>query len=482
MIHRLLPLIVLLVSIAEPARSAEPLNVLFIVVDDLRPQLGCYGDPMAQTPNIDRLANEGTAFSRAYCQEAVCNPSRQSVLTGQRPDSIQVWNLKEHFRDTKPDAVTLPRYFKEHGYYTQGIGKIYHGAANMGDPSGWTVPPQYEITGPGTYARPENQPPPGKLWFKRGATEAADVDDGFYIDAMVADAAIEVMEAQKNKPFFLAVGFRRPHLPFTAPQRYWDLYDREAMPTPTPENAPEGAPDVSFHDWGELRSYDGIPKKGAFSEALTKELWHGYFAAVSYMDAQVGRLLDTLDRLNLREHTVVVLWGDNGFHLGEQAMWCKATNYEFATRVPFIISDPGFKAGNSDALVELLDIYPTLVDLCELPPSEDLEGTSLRELLLDPSQTDARSGALSQFPRPWNTGDWGKQPQIMGYTLRTDQWRYIEWIDLKDDTIIERELYDMSRGEPEQRNLASEASSDPIMETLSRQLHEVRASGKPSSR
>jgi iduronate 2-sulfatase len=452
------------------------MNVLFIVVDDLRTALHCYGDPNAISPNIDRLAARGMQFNRAYCQQAVCNPSRASVMTGLRPDTTQVWDLKSHFRpelppqeaalphlttgthfrSAKPDVVTLPQLFKQHGYHAQSVGKIYHGSPEMRDPESWSVPTQYEVVmnRDDSYVLPENHtagefPWPGP---KMAATECADVPDNAYGDGKVADAAIAALNEIKDRPFFLAVGFRKPHLPFSAPKHYWDLYDADSISAPENADKPAGIPDFAWHNSVEVRGYADVPDEGPLPDEVIERLRHGYYACVSFMDAQVGRVLDELDRLGLTENTVTVLWGDHGYHLGEKALWCKTTNYELDTRAPLIFSVPQHGTGQSDALVEFVDMYPTLADACGLPQPDNLEGISLMPLLDTPERPWKRA-AFSQFPRPWF---YKGQPQVMGYTIRTDQFRYTEWLDFVTRETLASELYDHRQDSAEIRNVAQQ--------------------------
>ncbi|MBN2295295.1 MAG: sulfatase [Pirellulales bacterium] len=333
-------LIVCFLHITDVQASANRPNVLFLAIDDLRPALGCYGDKTALTPNIDRLASRGMVFNRAYCQQAVCSPSRLSLLSGLRPDTIRVWDLATHFREAVPDAVTLPQHFKNHGYHTLSIGKIFHGGGKPAkDPPSWSAEPQYDIVRNAKmrYALPKNLK--GKK-SKRSAAEAADVPDNAYIDGVVCDASIAALDElqKRDDPFFLAVGFRKPHLPFCAPRKYWDLYDRSKIPLPVTTEHPRGAPELAVRSWKELEGYTDIPEDGQLSLKKIRELRHGYYACVSYIDAQVGRLLDELDRRKLSKNTVIVLWGDHGYHLGEQGLWTKANNYEWSTRVPLIIA------------------------------------------------------------------------------------------------------------------------------------------------
>jgi iduronate 2-sulfatase len=439
------------------AEQAKRPNVLFIAIDDLRPALGCYGDEIAVTPNIDRLASHGTVFHRAYCQQSVCSPSRLSLMTGRRPDTIRVWDLGTHFRAAIPDVVTLPQHFRNHGYHSQSLGKIYHGSGKPSkDPPSWSVEPQYDSIGAPKvrYALPKNLQGKG---LKRSAAEAADVPDSTYLDGIVCDAAVRTLgNLQKSKqPFFLAVGFRKPHLPFCAPQKYWELYERAKIPLPVHGEHPEDAPELATRSWKELEGYTDIPKDGQLSTDQVRELRHGYYACVSYVDALVGRLLDELTKLQLSENTVVVLWGDHGYHLGEQGLWTKANNYELSTRVPLMISVPGqARAGLiSNALVEFVDVYPTLADICGLDAPPGVEGISFKPLLTNPEQAWKRA-AFSQYPRASSGSRHRGHGAIMGYAVRTHRYRYVEWRDWESKQVVARELYDHDSDSHESRNVA----------------------------
>jgi iduronate 2-sulfatase len=474
-------------SIRISPAAARP-NVLFIVVDDLRTTLGCYGDATALTPNIDRLAARGLLFTRAYAQQAVCNPSRQSFLSGRRPDAIRVWNLTSHFRQTAPDVVSLPEHFKRHGYVTQGVGKIYHDPAEMQDAPSWSLPATFNVLAKKEdYLLPENQAPPDKPQRKMAAAEAADAPDDAYPDGKVADAAAAALGELKTRgqPFFLAVGFRKPHLPFSAPKKYWDLYDRAKIPEPGRETPPQNAPEIALHDWPELRGYGDVAKQGPLAREKAMELRHGYYASVSYTDAQVGKVIDELDRLKLTEKTVVVLFSDHGFHLGDSGLWCKDTVYEAATRAPLLLSALGGVSrragGRTDALVELIDLYPTLAELCGLPPPDKLDGRSMVPLLRDP-KLSWKTAAYSQFPRPWAASS-AQPPRRMGYSVRTDRFRYVEWRDFKTGELLARELYDYPAGATETINLASDPAYADQVTVLSSELKKgfmtLRAQNNP---
>ncbi|MCF7710266.1 MAG: sulfatase-like hydrolase/transferase [Opitutales bacterium] len=421
--------------------AAEPkkLNVLFIAVDDLRPEMNASGSNIIRTPNLDRIAARGTTFDRAYCQQAVCSPSRTSLMTGRRPDATRVWDLETHFRTALPDAVTVAQHFKNHGYHSQGMGKIFHGGFD--DAPSWSVP--WETPRAPQYASPANVRLQSANVDKKGrgrgpAYESADVPDDTYTDGKVARLAAQTLTRlkQAGKPFFLAVGMAKPHLPFVAPKKYWDLYDPKTIYVPAFQKLPLGAPAFVGHTNGELGSYAGMPKDGVVDEATARTLRHGYYAAISYMDAQVGLILDALEKEGLAQNTVIVLWGDHGWQLGEHGLWHKHTNFEIAVRAPLIISAPGQKAAGrkSLSLAEFIDIYPTLADICGLPRPKDIEGVSLRPVL-DDAAAKVRPVAISQYPR----NDAGKS--LMGYSIRDDQWRLTLWRDRKDNTIHATELY-----------------------------------------
>ncbi|MBC8217246.1 MAG: sulfatase, partial [Planctomycetes bacterium] len=424
------------VSLAVPSISGagkpRRANVLFIAIDDLRGALGCLGDEIAVTPNMDRLAAAGTVFQNAYCQQAVCNPSRASVITGMRPDTLKVWDLKTHFRKHHRDIVTLPQYFKRHGYYTQSFGKILHGqGAPSMDPPSWSAEPVWDhLSKRDQYVLPENRPDDKS--GKQAAAECADVPDEAYVDGKVAAEAVQKIEelAENGTPFFLAVGFRKPHLPCSAPKKYWDMYERKAFEDDAWPglSRPKDGPDVALHNWKELRGYTDIPNIGAVPPEKAAEVRHGYYASASYTDAQIGKLVDALDGLGLREDTVICLWSDHGFHLGEHTIWCKTSNYEFDAAVPLIISAPQKKKGQvCRRLVELVDMYPTLVELAGLPVPDGLEGVSMVPLLGNPRR-GGKAAAFTQFPRP---AYYKKSFDVMGYGVRTERFHYIEWVDVK---------------------------------------------------
>lgn len=450
-------------------------NILFIAIDDLRPQLGCYGDKIVQSPNIDKLAGAGVLFNRAYCQQAVCSPSRTSLMTGRRPNTSKVWDLKTHFRNTIPDVVTLPQYFKNNGYYTQCIGKIYHDPASAQDSLSWSAPEIMAVTKrEGKYVLPANLQ---KKTSKAAATEQADVPDDAYIDGQVADQTLEMLRKIKDKPFFLAVGFRRPHLPFSAPKKYWDLYDRKNIPLPVQRTIPSNIPAYAVHKNEELKGYSDIGPDTPFADSKQRELLHGYYAAISYTDAQIGKVLEELDRLDLARNTIIVLWSDHGFHLGEKGLWTKTTNYELDTRVPLIVAAPGKGHGiRSDELVELVDLYPTLAELSGLTVPEGLEGTSFAPLLTRPDQS-WKSAVFSQFPRPWQ---YKGEPEIMGYAIRTDRYRYVEWRNFKTNEVKSIELYDHQSDPGEVNNIAGISANIALIRELQQQLQDGWEKARPA--
>lgn len=442
-------------------RAAERPNVLFIAIDDLRAELGCSGADYIISPNIDALAASGVRFNRAYCQQAICGPSRASVLTGLRPDSSRVHGNHTHFRSHFPDIVTLPQHFKNNGYHTRAMGKIYHGvfpegssktvADTFSDEPSWSVPafrpgPRYYYTEEGIDAakeiyqkiyKPANPGPDD--WTKKlvfgPATEAPDVPDSTLYDGQVADravASLQELSQKQDEPFFLAVGFIKPHSPYIAPKKYWDLYDRAKIEIAGQTDFLEGVPKIALHGSGELRRYTDQAKNGPIPDEAQRRVKHAYYACISYIDAQVGRVLAELDAQGLRDNTIVVLWSDHGYHLGEQNLWGKTTNFELDTRVPLIVRAPG-REGNgqtSDALVELVDLFPSLTDLCGLPQPHELEGTSFVPLL-DAPRIPWKKGAFSQFTR-------GK---TRGYSIRTQKSRYTEWRSTATQEVTAREFY-----------------------------------------
>lgn len=461
-------------------------NVLFIVVDDLRPDLKCYGNELIHSPNIDALAGSGTLFQQAYCQQPLCSPSRSSVMTGLRPDSCGVTNLNDHFRKTVPDVITLPQHFIKHGYRAEGIGKIYHSKKPLQDPPSWSAPWQAVRTP--TWADPEvsrkieetrdinkNQLTKfdQKKRYRGPPVEAAEVPDNTYRDGRITELALARLKDLKEQetPFFLAVGYVKPHLPFAAPKKYWDLYDRSQLKTMLPLEPPPATPKYALPDWKELRGYENIPEKGPVSKEKALELIHGYYACVSYIDAQVGMLMQALQELELKQNTIVVLWSDHGYKLGEYGSWGKNTAYEVDARVPLIVRAPGVGTIGqiSHSLVELVDLYPTLCELAGLPAPVGLEGTSFVPLLQD-------SG------RPWKSAVfWQKQSHykennqiwmVGSYSVRTEKYQYTQWHYRGDpDNRLAEELYDLEADPMETQNLAGSEEHSAKIEELRTQLH-----------
>lgn len=453
------------VATAAPARP----NVLFISADDFRFELGAHGSPWVQTPNLDRLAAQGTILLQAHCQYPQCAPSRSSLFAGRRPDSLGVYDVFTRLRDRRPDVVTLPQLFKQHGYKALALGKVYH--SSLDDPDAWSAPywqpalPALAYVSPETTARITRKREaaaavPGLSERERAQAaygppyEGEDSPDSAHHDGMVADKAIEVLRAQASagSPFFLAVGFRKPHLPFVAPKKYWDLYDPTKIPLAPNPGAPAGAPVYGPVDGGEVRAYEGMPKWPApIPDAEARKLKHAYFACISFMDAQVGRVLAELERLGLADNTLVVFWSDHGFHLGEQSHWGKWSPYEWDSRAPVILRGPGVPRGvATSALVEFVDLYPTVAELAAVPPPAGLEGTSFVPLLAAPDRP-WKDAVFTQVLRQRPEGD------LMAESMRTPRYRVTRWSDASDRSQVRAiELYDRQVDPAEMRNVADE--------------------------
>jgi iduronate 2-sulfatase len=435
------------------------------MADDFRAELASYGSP-ALTPNLTRLAKRGLQFDRAYCQQAVCNPSRSSMLTGRRPDSLKIWNNGTHFRDgaAGPDVMTLPLWFKEHGYTSRCVGKIFHNWHTVvrGDPRSWSAPEflHYANHGDDTPQVIGTLPPnlttnAARSYGKVPLCECRDVPDDAYYDGRVAAEAVRVLAEVKDRPFFLAVGFWKPHAPFNAPKKYWDLYDRAKLP-PLDPRRPERAPDIAIHDSREVLGIS--PHRMEVTPEVAAEMRHGYFANISFLDAQLGKVLDALDRSGVADRTIITFVGDHGYHIGEHTQWGKTSNFELDARVPFFIATPGSKhAGRrTNSFAELVDLFPTLVELCALPKPPGLEGASLVPVLNDPSKS-VKPAAFTQHPRPaYYDREPSKQPVAMGVSVRTALVRYTEWRDWKTGGTIARELYEAADEPAETRNLAND--------------------------
>lgn len=440
--------------------AADRPNVLFIAVDDLRPELGCYGKQHIHSPNIDQLAKSGVLFEQAYCMVPTCGASRASLMTGIRPAGKRFVSYTAIAENDAPGIATFNTHFKNNGYHTVSLGKVFHNAKD--NAQGWSEP-VWKPKGISWYQRPENLDLHEKRQKQgsrsRGpAWESADVEDNAYADGVIAERAISDMSRlkQNDKPFFLAVGFLKPHLPFIAPQKYWDLYDREQIKLPDNYHAPQDAPKESIHSSGELRAYAGIPKKGPVSKEAARNLIHGYYACVSYTDAQIGKLLNELDRLGLSDNTVVVLWGDHGWNLGEHTLWCKHSCYETSMQIPLIVRAPGIDGSQRRSnLVESIDLYPTLCELTGLPLPNHLHGASLVTLMKD-SNAVWKSAAVGRFQG--------------GDTIRTDDFRFTEYTD-KKGLQTSRMLYSHNIDPDENVNIAEAQMKTAVK--LTSELHRL---------
>ncbi|MGB7323855.1 MAG: sulfatase [Rubripirellula sp.] len=481
MIHRHTLCLPVLSLFFATCHAAERPNILFIAVDDLRPSIGCYGDEHAITPNIDRLATRGLQFNRAYCQVAVCNPSRASLMTGLRPDNLGVWTLPIHFREAKPDAVTLPQWFRKFGYTAVSHGKIYHNPTP--DPQSWSEPirdlprlPYPYPEGTREHVRDVQAKLPRNDWRKnnlRGpSTAAPDLDDSEVLDGARTDMAIEDLRrlGEQSEPFFLAMGYIRPHLAWVAPKKYWDMHDPAKLPVLRGERITPNTPPYALQNNHEPTHYvDLIDLPAPWDEETlsidrARHLMHGYYACVSYVDAQIGRLLNALDEEGLTENTIVVLWSDHGWKLGEYRGWGKMTNYEIDARVPMIISAPEMKTAGkqTDQLAELLGLYPTLCDLAGIDKPDFVDGSSLLPMMED---VDAKVhfGAVNQYYRKVSEGE------FMGYSIRSDDYRLVEWRDFETGEVKARELYDHRSDHSETENIIE--SADPtVVSELTDQL------------
>lgn len=439
-------LLVLVALAALPAAATGQPNVLFIVSDDLNNDLGCYGHPLVKSPNIDRLAARGVRFDRAYVQYPVCNPSRTSFLSGKRPDTMRVHDLFTPPRTFARDTVFLPQYFRQNGYTTIKVGKIFHTGSDFEDPPSW----DQDIR----ETKEAKNPPASQIAGEQGSKgiilNAADKDTS---DGKVARKSVELLEAaaKAGKPFFLASGFRRPHSPYIAPQKYFDLYPADKIVLPSEPRAHlRDVPPIAF-------TY--LPDDKPMSDQKRRETIAAYYASITYMDAQLGLLLDAMDRLKLWDNTIVVFFGDHGYHLGEHGgLWHKMSLFEQSARVPLLIAAPGKKPGASPRLVELIDVYPTLAELCGLPLPKDLEGRSLVPLLTDPARP-WKQGAFTQVIRQRKPNvEQGRvhvleeKDVVMGYSVRTERWRYTEWDGGKEGV----QLYDHDADPKEHANLAKD--------------------------
>ncbi|WP_394706752.1 sulfatase [uncultured Draconibacterium sp.] len=455
------------------AQKQKP-NVLLLLVDDLKPTLGIYGDPTAHSPNIDQLAAKGITFKHAYCNQAVCMASRYNLMLGARSTSTGIYNFGTQFREVYPDAVTLPQYFMNAGYHVEAMGKVYHvGHGNSNDIASWSVPHHEEKVV--EYILPESTSrqltreeaffqnskmfiedlPSNKLLPRGAAWECTDVLDEAYADGRIARHAINrlrILSKDPEQPFFLAVGFARPHLPFCVPKKYWDMYDPAELPMPEFEDFPEDSPECSHKRRGEITQFKPIPEneEGIYPNSLKRKLIHGYYASMSYMDAQLGKVVEELERLGLDDNTIIVLWGDHGWHLGDHGIWTKHTNFEQATRIPIVFVAPGVtKAGTStEQLAETVDIYTTLADLAGLDKPngpQPIDGASLVPVLKD-SNARVKDHIYHSFIKMG----------YLGEAIRTEQYRMVRWTNIKDATKeVLYELYDYENDPNETQNLAA---------------------------
>ena len=477
----LLSTVLLPAPAGAPAASAQKrprYNVLFIISDDLRPDLGAYGHQIVRTPHIDRIAARGTRFDRAYTQYPLCNPSRASLLTGRYPTQTGVMDNNTYFRARHPDYVTLPQHFKQNGYATLRAGKIFHGGID--DQPSWTEggePPDPAITNRGSNAPRASAPRPARDPDEAGDEDARrrqqaegerrrsasdrivvlEGDGESHGDYKTATRAIQYLEEYKDKPFFLAVGFVKPHSPPSAPRKFFDLYDAKQMPLP-PDFAPRPAAPAGFPELSVPRRNADLFIGRDASPDEAREMIRAYYASTSFMDAQVGRVLDALERLGLRDNTVIAFWGDHGYHLGEKGKWSKAYSlYEVGTRVPLVIAVPGGKGQASRRTVESLDLYPTLAELCGLPRPAGVEGRSLAPLLRNPRADWERPAyTLTLFQ--------GK----LGRAIRTERWRYAEWEGGREGAM----LFDHNNDPRELRNLAADPAHAKTVREMKRLLQQ----------
>ncbi len=472
----ILYLIVISLFSCHEKEAIKP-NVLFIAIDDLRPELGCYGAEQIKSPNIDLLASEGVLFNNAYTQQAVCAPSRNTLMTGLRPDALGITDLATFFRTKAPDVVTLSQYFLQNGYQSEGMGKIYHTAhGNSNDSLSWSnrhwtpvsIVKAREAIQSGDTVNLQTCYP--KVGSKKIAWLNSTMPEEMHDDALTTTHAIERMEALKDSAFFLAVGLRKPHLPFVAPKKYWDLYDVNQLTIPSTEQ-PE-SPDYSFSNWGELRKYHGMPSEGYMKDEDAKNLIHGYYACVSFVDAQVGRLVAKLKELDLYDNTIIVLWGDHGYKLGDYGEWCKHTNYEIDTRIPVIVRTPqknAVKGVKSNVIIETVDIYPTLCELAGLEKPDHVQGSSFGAAMFD-ENFNWDEVALSQYPRKTKINN--EKVSVMGYTMRTPEYRFTKWINIKTGETLATELYDHTKQGFEMENLAGNSNYEELLNRLSQRFEE----------
>lgn len=428
---------------------AKP-NVLFIAVDDLRPELGCYGQPHIKSPNIDKLASHGLTFINAYCNVPVCGASRSSLLTGIRPTRNRFVSHNTYAQNDAPGAISLPQHFKDNGYTTISNGKVFHHIDDT--PESWSEEPWREGGEPSNphyminyYTEVNRKIAESTARHNAYPFEQAEVSNEAYPDGRIAAKTIEDLKRLKEngKPFFLATGFLKPHLPFNAPKKYWDMYPEETISLPENYYPPKNAPNIAIHNFGELRHYYGIPAEGPVSDEMALKLIRGYYACVSYVDAQIGKVLDALEELGLKENTIVILWGDHGWQLGEHSIWCKHANFKTSLNAPLIINSPG-KGGNikTEALVEFVDIFPSLCELAGLEKPAQLQGKSFVPLLEDPNL-------------PWKEAVYCRY--VQGESIVTKDFLYTEWFNDEHESFANM-LYDHQQDPDENVNVSDDPS------------------------
>ena len=439
-------------------------NILFIAVDDLRLQAGVYGQEMMHTPGLDRLGEEGIVFNRAYCNVPVCGASRASLMSGVRPTNTRFINYHTKKDVDLPDVPSLAKWFKQNGYQTFSNGKIYHHTND--DLEAWSEKPFNPARNKhgekwGMYQKPESIEII-KTTKEKPAWEDADVDDNGYPEGLLAEKVIGDLKklSKQDKPFFLSVGFWDPHLPFNAPKKYWDLYNPEDIKLADNPYKPEGAPDEAMHRWSELRKYYGMPDAGNMDDETAKKLIHGYYASVSYTDAQIAKLLNTLDELGLRENTIVVLWGDHGWHLGEHSLWCKHCNFDRVMNAPLFVSAPGYSKGvKTNSITEFIDIYPSLCELCDLPLPEHLDGTSFVPVLENPAKS-VKDYAYIRYHK--------------GESVVSENYNYTEWFNYKSGNVDANMLYDLKKDPKENTNVSESNQYNSTVKKMSGLLSNMR--------
>jgi iduronate 2-sulfatase len=494
-------------------KNVQKPNILFVSIDDLGPYLGAYGDPYVKSPNLDAFAKTGMTFRNTYCQSGVCAPSRASLMTGLRPDSTRVWHLGDEFRKLHPTIVTMPQHFKKFGYHTVNIGKIFHNY--MADSVSWDEPDlrpdEYKRKdwlkrdGETFYVNKETQrlqkiKRDRKIakypnyyadgWNNGPAWEMEDVHDSLYYDGAQIELAKRTIErlSKKKEPFFLGLGFFRPHLPFAAPKKYWDLYDRDSLPLASNSFVPENAPIMTMNSMYELRVYDGFqhlkhPIQNVMAKDTARILKHGYYASVSYVDALFGKLIKQLKELGIYDNTIIIVWGDHGYKLGEHNSWSKMTNYKVDIGVPMLVYTPeGIGKGKETfEITELVDMFPSLCELAGIDVPEYMQGTSFVPLMKNPT-LNWKTAAFSQFHRRPKVSPDGKR--YMGYSLKNKAYHYIEWYywnaekGVREDYVT-NELYDSDVDPDENLNIAGFKEHKALITDLSLQLNNGWRAAKP---